>query len=125
MDSFSIWHWLIVLFVFSPVILGLLLMGLQKRVLIKHTQSGIVKNGYLGFSWTYLLFGWMVPVLRGEIGIGALHFLLTLATFGLMQLIMPFLYNKQFMIRQLTNGYELCDEASVNAMAKQRLGIVD
>jgi len=48
-----------------------------------------------------------------------------LITCGLMQLVMPFLYNKQFMIRQLTNGYELCDEESVNAMAKQRLGIVD
>ena len=122
MGSFSIWHWLII---FAPIILGLALMGLQKRVLIKHTQSGIVKSGYVGFCWTYLLFGWIVPVFRGEIGIGALHLLLTLITFGLFQIIMPFLYNKQFMVRHLTNGYELSDEDSVNLMAKQRLGIVD
>ena len=125
MGSFSIWHWIIVLIIFAPIILGIALMGLQKRVLIKHTQSSIVKKGYVGFCWTYLLFGWIVPVFRGEIGIGALHLLFTLITFGIFQIIMPFLYNKQFMVRHLTNGYELSDEKSVNLMAKQRLGIAD
>jgi hypothetical protein len=125
MGSFSIWHWIIVLIIFAPIILGIALMGLQKRVLIKHTQSSIVKKGYVGFCWTYLLFGWIVPVIRGEIGIGALHLLFTLISFGIFQIVMPFLYNKQFMVRHLTNGYELSDEESVNLMAKQRLGIVD
>jgi hypothetical protein len=125
MGSFSIWHWIIVLIIFAPIILGIAIMGLQKRVLIKHTQSSIVKKGYVGFCWTYLLFGWIVPVFRGEIGIGALHLLFTLISFGIFQIIMPFLYNKQFMVRHLTNGYELSDEESVNLMAKQRLGIAD
>lgn len=26
-------------------------------VLIKHPASGMVKKGYFGFSWTYLIFG--------------------------------------------------------------------
>ncbi len=125
MGSFSIWHWVIVLIIFSPIIFGIALMGLQKRVLIKHKLSNIVKNGYVGYCWTYLIFGWIVPIFRGEIGIGALHFLLTLISFGLFQIIMPFLYNKQFMIRNLTNGYELNDEESVNLIAKQKLGIAD
>ena len=116
---------LVFLLIFSPVILGILIMGLQKRVLITHTQSGIVTKGYVGYCWTYLIFGWIVPVVRGEIGIGALHLLLTLITFGLFQLVMPFLYNKQFMIRHLTNGYKLSDDESVNSMAKQRLGIAN
>ncbi len=125
MGSFSIWHWVIVLIIFSPIIFGIALMGLQKRVLIKHKLSNIVKNGYVGYCWTYLIFGWIVSIFRGEIGIGALHFLLTLISFGLFQIIMPFLYNKQFMIRNLTNGYELNDEESVNLIAKQKLGIAD
>ena len=123
MGSFSIWHWLIVIIPFAPIILGILIMGLQKRVLIKHTQAGIVKNGYVGYCWTYLILGWIVPVVRGEIGIGVLHLILTLVSLGLFQYIMPFLYNKQFMVRQLTTGYELSDEESVNLMAKKRLGI--
>ena len=125
MGSFSIWHWVIVLIILSPIIFGIALMGLQKRVLIKHKLSNIVKNGYVGYCWTYLIFGWIVPIFRGEIGIGALHLLLTLISFGLFQIIMPFLYNKQFMTRHLTNGYELNDEESVNLIAKQKLGIAD
>jgi hypothetical protein len=125
MGSFSIWHWVIVLIILSPIIFGIALMGLQKRVLIKHKLSNIVKNGYVGYCWTYLIFGWIVPIFRGEIGIGALHLLLTLISFGLFQIIMPFLYNKQFMIRNLTNGYELNDEESINLIAKQKLGIAD
>ena len=126
MSSFSTWHWILFLIIFSPVIaiiLGISIMGLQKRVLIKHTQSSIVKSGYIGYCWTYLFFGWIVPIFRGEIGISALHLLFTLITAGLFQFVMSFLYNKQFMIRHLTNGYELSDEESVNLMARKRLGI--
>ena len=117
----KILFWIIILLI--PIVLGISKMGLQKRVLIKHTQAGIVKNGYVGYCWTYLILGWFVPVFRGEIGTGALHLLFTLVTFGLFQLIMPLLYNKQFMVRHLTTGYELSDEESVNLMAKKRLGI--
>ena len=41
---------------------------------IKHTQSGIMKTGFYGFNWTYLFFGWFVPLFRGELFIGALAF---------------------------------------------------
>jgi hypothetical protein len=123
MGSFSIWHWIIVLIWFSPVILGIAIMGIQRRVLIKHTQSNIVKSGYVGYCWTYLLFGWIVPVVRGEIGIGVLHLVITLVTFGLFQIIMPFLYNKQFMIRHLNSGYALGDTDEINQIAKQKLNI--
>jgi hypothetical protein len=39
--------------------------------MIKHNQSGLVKKGYFGFSWTYLFFGWFVPLFRGELGVAA------------------------------------------------------
>lgn len=123
MGSFSIWHWIVVILLFSPFFIGVLLMGLQKRVLIKHTQSGLVKSGYVGFCWTYWFFGWLVPVIRGEIGVGVLHLILTICTFGLFQIIMAFLYNKQFMTRQLTSGWVLSDTEELNILAKTKLGI--
>ena len=123
MGSFSIWHWIVVILLFSPFFIGVLLMGLQKRVLIKHTQSGLVKSGYVGFCWTYWFFGWLVPVIRGEIGIGVLHLILTICTFGLFQIIMAFLYNKQFMTRHLTSGWVLGDTEELNILAKTKLGI--
>jgi hypothetical protein len=123
MGSFSIWHWVIVLIIFSPIIVGLAVMGLQKSVLVKHQQSGLVKKGYFGYSWTYLLFGWLVPIFRGEVGIGVLHLLLTAFTFGIFQIVMPFLYNKQYMTRLLTSGWQLSDEESTMAAARLKLGI--
>ncbi|MFM7523509.1 MAG: hypothetical protein ACKO4M_04995, partial [Betaproteobacteria bacterium] len=77
MGSFSIWHWLIVLIVFSPIIIGVAVLGWQRRVLVRHKESGLVKTAYLGWSWSYQLFGWFVPVVRGEIGIALLHLAIT------------------------------------------------
>jgi len=39
---------------------------MAKPIIIKHKASGLIKKGYYGFSWTYLIFGWFVPVFRGE-----------------------------------------------------------
>ena len=33
-------------------------------VLIRHRNSGLTRQGYVGFSWTYLFFGWLVPLFR-------------------------------------------------------------
>ena len=43
MESF--WIWILVLVVLSPLILAALLFGLQKKVRIIHSASGIGKNG--------------------------------------------------------------------------------
>ena len=123
METF--WIWALVFVVLSPLILGLLLIGLQKKVRIIHTVSGIGKNGYVGYSWTYLLFGWFVPVIRGELHIGVLHLIITLVSFGLSQLIFPFLYNRQYMNRMLTSGWVL-DIADPNYdLARQKLNIIN
>ena len=93
-------------------------------VLIRHTQSGLTRKGYYGFSWTYLFFGWFVPLFRGELSTAALHLLFTLFTFGLWQLILCFIYNRQYMTRMLTSGWELADSEANNALARARLNIV-
>jgi hypothetical protein len=91
---------------------------------IKHKQSGMMKQGYYGFSWTYLFFGWFVPLFRSELGVGALHLLFSIATFGLWQLIFSFLYNKQYMTRMLTNDWELAGTEEKNLQARAALGMV-
>jgi Sec-independent protein translocase protein TatA len=54
MGSFSIWHWIVVLIVFfilfSPVIIGIMVMGIQRSLLTKHEQSGLLKKGFYGYS---------------------------------------------------------------------------
>ena len=59
----------------------------------------------------------------GELGIGVLHLLVTLLSFGLSQLVFPFLYNRQCMNRMLISGGRLDDTGPNYELAKQTLGI--
>lgn len=93
------------------------------KVMIQHPATGLTKNGYFGFSWTYLFFGWWVPLVRGELGVAALHLLFTLITFGFWQIIMAFLYNRQYMTRMLEKGYVLKDTEETMAKARIALNI--
>ena len=104
MSEFSFLHWLLFAILVSPIVLGVLLLGLQKPVRIIHRASGLAKTGYIGYSWTYLLFGWFVPLIRGELGIAVLHLVITVVSAGISQLIFPFIFNRQYMQRMLTAG---------------------
>ena len=95
------------------------------KVMLRHPTNGLIKKGYFGFSWTYLFFGWWVPLIRGELGTAVLHLIITIFTFGLWQLIVAFLYNKQYMTRMLEKGYVLNDDEHVMATARQKLGIAN
>lgn len=97
--------------------------AMATAVIIRHAQSGLTRKGYYGFSWTYLFFGWLVPVFRGELGVAALHLLFTVVTFGWWQLIVCFLYNRQFMTRMLTNGWVLADSVGNITLAASALGV--
>ena len=91
---------------------------------LRHPASGLIKNGYYGFSWTYLFFGWLVPLIRGELGIAILHLILTFFTLGLWQLVFSFMYNKQYMTRMLEKGYVLAGTEDQLIAARQALGVV-
>ena len=121
--TLSVLQLIIVLLFFSPLILGLIFMGPQKGVNLKHSNSGVNKSGYTGYCWTYFFFGFFVPIFRGEILIGVLHIIFSVVTLGLFQLIIPFLYNKQYTTRLLTNGWELNDTEANNQRARLKIGI--
>jgi hypothetical protein len=65
-----------------------------------------------------------VPVIRGELGVGVLHLVITFVSFGLSQLIFPFLYNRQYMNRMLTAGWALDTNDPNVDIAKEKLDIV-
>ena len=96
---------------------------MAKRIQLINPETGLMKSGYYGFSWTFLFFGWFVPIFRGELFISLLHFVITVVTFGLWQVIIAFLYNKQYMTRMLEKGYVLDDTEEVNEAARLKLGI--
>tara|TARA_B100002019_G_C21239733_1_gene584808 strand:+ start:93 stop:461 length:369 start_codon:yes stop_codon:yes gene_type:complete len=114
---------ILILVIFSPLIIGSLVLGRQKKINVKHNESGIQKNCFVGYSWTYFFFGFFVPIFRGEISIGVFHLIFSLVTFGIFQLIMPFLYNKQYSTRLLNNSWSLNDSEENNSIARQKIGI--
>ncbi|MDD2558699.1 MAG: hypothetical protein PHH87_10520 [Desulfuromonas sp.] len=95
---------------------------MAKKVRIKHKQSGMMKEGYFGFSWTYFFFGAFVPIFRGEIGIGCLHMVINMVSLGIFQLIMCFLYNKQYMSRMLQSGWTLDETDQLYKDAQTAIG---
>ena len=109
--------------IFSPLILGSIFLGWQKGIVIVHKESGIKKNCFVGYSWTYFFFGFFVPIFRGEISIGIFHLIFSIVTLGVFQLVMPFLYNKQASIRLLLNCWELNDSEENNLFASSKIGI--
>ena len=60
----SVWQLIIVLFIFSPLILGLIFMGPQRGVNLKHSNSGVNKSGYTGYCWTYFSLGFLYQYLE-------------------------------------------------------------
>lgn len=100
-------------------------------VQLKHTQSGIVKNGYYGFSWTSFFFGGLPALIRGDIGYGLGVLIAAILagafSFGLLWfivgLIWAFIYNKNYTHRLLQTGYEFNDAPDRVTDAKRALGI--
>jgi hypothetical protein len=97
---------------------------LAQKVKLLNPSTGLMKQGFYGFSWTYLFFGWFVPLFRGELGVAALHLMFTIFTFGFWQIIVAFLYNKQYMTRMIEKGYRLNDEEHVMDAARMKLDMV-
>ena len=114
---------LILIALLLPILIGLVIMGSQSGVELTHKDSSLQGTCYTGFSWNYYLFGWFVPVFRGEIVIGLVHLLFTIFTLGLFQFVMAFLYNKQHATRLLTNSWILDDTPEMNKLAGERIGI--
>ena len=127
MDGMGMWSLLVFLIILaillSPLILGSIFLGWQQEIKVKHKESGVEGFCFIGYSWTYFFFGFFVPIFRGEISTGGFHLILSIVTFGLFQLVMPFLYNKQYSIRLLTNSWVLDDSEEKNSLARLKIGI--
>lgn len=122
MGSLSIWHWIVLLIFFLPAILGLFVFK-QIPVDLVNKQSGLPKTGRVGWSWTYFYIGFFVPLVRGEIGIAVLHFILNAITLGLSQLILSFLYNRQQLSRLMSNGWVLDERSARFEEMRHRLNV--
>ena len=49
-------------------------------IMMKHPQTGVIKKGFVGFSWTVFFFGWLAMVFRGDVILGICIFLAEIAS---------------------------------------------
>lgn len=84
-------------------------------------DAGIVKECKLGFSWTTFFFGLLVPLTRGDFKWSIIMLLLAVITVGISWLVMPFIYNKKYIVSLLEKGYKPASEIDENALVGKNI----
>ena len=96
------------------------------RVMMKNTKTGIRKEGYFGFSWTYLFFVFWLPLFRGHFPMAGIHLVISFISvfmFGIPQLVLAFFFNKFYTLRLIEDGYEFDDDEQLVKTASTILNI--
>jgi len=100
-------------------------------VLLKHRQSGLVRTGYFGFSWTSLIFGGFPALFRGDLLVGVVVIVASLALAApsagilgfVVHILWAFFYNRYYTQRLLEQGYDFADSEDRVRAAKAALGV--
>jgi hypothetical protein len=103
------------------------------KVRMVHPTTGIMKNGFYGFSWTTLFFGMFPALFRGDfmtfIGGFIVVAILVFATAGIgawiAMLIWAFFYNSYYTKNLLEKGYVFDAQVDEIAKANAALNIAD
>jgi hypothetical protein len=101
------------------------------RIALKHKETGIVKDGFYGFSWTTFFFGFFPALFRGDfitfIGGFVISVIIAVVTFGVgaffVGVAWAFMYNKYYTRKLIERGYVLAGSEADNALAASALGI--
>lgn len=100
---------------------------------MKHKATGIVKDGFYGFSWTTLLFGPLPALFRGDfvtfIGLFVVILILGIMTFGIggfvAMFLWAFMYNGYYTKKLLEAGYEFTGTPEEIMAAQKKLNVLD
>lgn len=96
---------------------------MAKVIWMKNPQTGFVKKGFYGFSWTTLLFGGFPAFFRGDLLTGVLVIIAAVLTGGISSIIWAFMYNRYYTRKLIEQGYQFVGPPQQIQEAKMRLGI--
>ena len=102
------------------------------RIVMRHKESGIIRDGYYGFSWTTLFFGFFPALFRGDfmvfIGGFVIAIIIACYTLGIgvffVSFVWAFMYNKYFTRKLLERGYVFSGSDEENALAASAIGVL-
>ncbi len=89
--------------------------------IISLKKGNLIKKGLVGFSWTTLLFGFFVPIFRGDVKWFIAMMVAALCTFWISSIIFAFIYNKLYTTKLLESGYEPTDEYSRGVLRSRNM----
>jgi hypothetical protein len=105
---------------------------MAQSIQMTHPKTGIVKDGYIGFSYSYFFLGifslgWIVPLYRGNLIISLvclIFHMLTLPIWMLTALMFGLFFNKFYTLRLIEEGYRFTDtDDELVTRAKTILGV--
>lgn len=88
---------------------------MSKKIVLNFKSAVSEKNVYapVGFSWTNLFMGPIVPLYRGDYKNTAIQAVVNSISGGLALLVWPFIYNKMYIKDMIKDGYKctnsICD----------------
>ncbi|MGX4990654.1 hypothetical protein [Enterobacter kobei] len=100
-------------------------------ITLENPTTGQIKNGYYGFSWTTLFFGFFPALFRGDystfIGVFVVCVILGMVTAGIgsciAMFVWAFMYNKYYTNKPIAKGFRLAGSQAENVKAASKLGI--
>jgi hypothetical protein len=105
---------------------------MAQAIQMTHTKTGIVKDGYIGFSYSYFFLGifslgWIVPLYRGNLLLSLICLIFHMFTLPLWMftaLMFGLFFNKFYTLRLIEEGYRFTDsDEELVARAKLILGV--
>ena len=94
-------------------------------VTFENKKTNQIKEVPVGFSWTHLFFGFLVPLFRSDWKFGLIFFVLTWITVGMYVLVTSFFYNKLYAEDLIKEGFKLKNLNGANAsLVKKKLGLL-
>lgn len=79
-------------------------------------EMGMIKEAKIGFSWTKLFFGAIVPAIRGDWKYAGIMLVCAMITGGISSLVFPFVYNKLYIKDLLMKGFLPVSEVDRNLL---------
>ena len=101
------------------------------KIKMKQKDTGLTKDGFVGYSWTTLFFGSFPALFRGDyitfIGVFVVLVILGALSLGigtfLAMIVWSFIYNKYYTSKLIEKGYQFDDTLELNKVGPHALGI--
>ena len=100
-----------------------------KKINLRNSETGIIKEAPVGFSSTVLIFGFFTPFLRRDAKWTMIIFICAVFTLGFSSIVIAFIYNKIYLESLMEDGYvenkerEISDTAIKNIVEVKNLSI--